>query len=131
VPSVKIFDMAISDSEIHSVIFDLTKSIAGHSDLETLCDALAAPLKRVVNFDDLGVALHDPIRDEFGCMPLARTGRVPYRLTEARCKAGVDNYLSILVVQRWLYSGQQSLVGLLLSRVSNLVTLYKALGGGA
>ncbi|HTS61131.1 MAG TPA: GAF domain-containing protein, partial [Candidatus Acidoferrales bacterium] len=57
--------MAISDPEIHSVIFDLTKSIAGHSDLETLCQALAAALRRVVNFDDLGVALYDSGRSEF------------------------------------------------------------------
>ena len=56
--------MATSDSDIHSVIFDLTKSIAGHSDLETLCHSLAASLRHVVSFDDLGLALHDPIRNE-------------------------------------------------------------------
>lgn len=54
-----------------------------------------------------------------------------YRLTEARYKTGVDNYLSVLVAQRSLYSGQQSLVSLRLSRLTNLVTLYKVLGGGA
>jgi multidrug efflux system outer membrane protein len=54
-----------------------------------------------------------------------------YLLTEARYKTGVDNYLSVLVAQRSLYSGQQSLVSLRLSRLSNLVTLYKVLGGGA
>ena len=75
-PSVNIFGMAISDPEIHSVIFDLTKSIAGHSDLETLCQALAASLRRVVNFDDLGVALHDPIRNEFRLHALS-TNRPP------------------------------------------------------
>ena len=64
-PSDTILDMAVSDSEIHSVIFDLTKSIAGHSDLETLCQSLAASLKRVVSFDDLSVGLYDPVRNEF------------------------------------------------------------------
>lgn len=59
-----IVDMAIPDSEIHSVIFELTKSMAGHSDLETLCHSLAASLRRVVSFDDLGLILHDPIRNE-------------------------------------------------------------------
>ena len=54
-----------------------------------------------------------------------------FRLTEARYKAGIDNYLSVLVAQRSLYSGQQALVSLRLSRLSNLVTLYKVLGGGA
>jgi multidrug efflux system outer membrane protein len=54
-----------------------------------------------------------------------------YRLTDARYKAGIDNYLSVLVTQRSLYSGQQSLINTRLSRLSNLVTLYKVLAGGA
>jgi multidrug efflux system outer membrane protein len=54
-----------------------------------------------------------------------------YRLTEARYKAGIDNYLDVLVTQRSLYGGQQTLVSLRLARLSNLVTLYKVLGGGA
>jgi len=54
-----------------------------------------------------------------------------YRLTDARYKAGIDNYLSVLVAQRSLYSGQQSLISIRLSRLSNLVTLYKVLAGGA
>jgi len=54
-----------------------------------------------------------------------------YRLTDARYKAGIDNYLSVLDAQRSLYSGQQSLIGTRLSRLSNLVTLYKVLAGGA
>jgi len=62
---------------------------------------------------------------------LVNTLRETYQLTEARYKAGVENYLSVLVAQRSLYSGQQSLVSLRLSRLSNLVRLYKVLGGGA
>ena len=54
-----------------------------------------------------------------------------YRLSDARYKTGIDNYLSVLVAQRSLYAAQQGLVGLRLSRLSNLVTLYKVLGGGA
>jgi multidrug efflux system outer membrane protein len=54
-----------------------------------------------------------------------------YSLTDARYKAGIDNYLSVLVTQRSLYSGQQSLISTRLSRLSNLVTLYKVLAGGA
>jgi multidrug efflux system outer membrane protein len=54
-----------------------------------------------------------------------------YRLSEARYKAGIDSYLSVLVSQRAMYVAQQGLVSLRLARLSNLVTLYKALGGGA
>jgi multidrug efflux system outer membrane protein len=54
-----------------------------------------------------------------------------YRLSEARYKSGIDSYLSVLVSQRSLYAAQQRLVDLRLTRLSNLVTLYKVLGGGA
>ena len=54
-----------------------------------------------------------------------------YRLSEARYKAGIDSYLTVLVSQRALYTAQQFLVGVRLERMGNLVTLYKVLGGGA
>jgi len=54
-----------------------------------------------------------------------------YRLSEARYKGGIDSYLSVLVAQRALYAAQQQMVGVRLARLSNLVTLYKVLGGGA
>jgi outer membrane protein, multidrug efflux system len=53
-----------------------------------------------------------------------------YRLSEMRFRDGVDNYLGVLDSQRSLYTAQQTLVGVKLSRLQNLVTLYKALGGG-
>jgi multidrug efflux system outer membrane protein len=62
---------------------------------------------------------------------LVNTLGVTYRLTEARYKAGVDNYLNVLVAQRSLYTGQQNLVNIRFLRLGNLVTLYKVLGGGA
>ncbi|MFB3904239.1 MAG: efflux transporter outer membrane subunit [Acidobacteriota bacterium] len=54
-----------------------------------------------------------------------------YRLSQARYEAGVDSYLSVLVAQRSLYTAQQGLLGVRLARVTNLVNLYKVLGGGA
>ncbi len=53
-----------------------------------------------------------------------------YRLSEARYKGGIDSYLSVLVAQRSLNAAQQQLVGTRLARLSNLVNLYKVLGGG-
>jgi outer membrane protein, multidrug efflux system len=53
-----------------------------------------------------------------------------YRLSEARYKGGIDSYLGVLVAQRSLYAAQQQLVSTRLARLSNLVTLYKVLGGG-
>jgi len=54
-----------------------------------------------------------------------------YRLSDARYKAGIDSYLSVLVAQRSLYGAQQGLVTVRMARMTNLVTLYKVLGGGA
>lgn len=53
-----------------------------------------------------------------------------YRLSEARYSKGIDGYLSVLDAQRSLYNAQQGLVMLHLAQINNLVTLYKALGGG-
>lgn len=53
-----------------------------------------------------------------------------YQLAELRYKNGVDSYLSVLVYQRSFYTAQLSLVSTRLLRQTNLVTLYKVLGGG-
>jgi multidrug efflux system outer membrane protein len=54
-----------------------------------------------------------------------------YRLSDLRYKSGIDSYLSVLDAQRSLYGAQQSLIAVRLSSLTNLVTLYKVLGGGA
>lgn len=53
-----------------------------------------------------------------------------YNLSQLRYDKGVDSYLSTLDSQRSLFSAQQSLISLQLSRLTNLVSLYKSLGGG-
>jgi len=54
-----------------------------------------------------------------------------FKLSEERFKSGVDSYLSVLDSQRSLYSAQHNLINQKLAKITNLVTLYKALGGGA
>jgi outer membrane protein, multidrug efflux system len=54
-----------------------------------------------------------------------------YRLSNVRYISGIDSYLSVLDAQRSLYGAQQGLITIRLSRLTNLVTLYKMLGGGA
>jgi multidrug efflux system outer membrane protein len=54
-----------------------------------------------------------------------------YRLSRIRYEKGVDSYLVVLDSQRSLYSAQQALITTRLTRLLNLVTLYKVLGGGA
>jgi multidrug efflux system outer membrane protein len=51
-------------------------------------------------------------------------------LSDLRYKNGVDSYLSVLTAQTDLYSSQQTLIQTRLARLTNLVDLYRALGGG-
>lgn len=53
-----------------------------------------------------------------------------YRLSQARYRNGIASYLNVLDSQRSLYNAQQGLIAVRLSRLINIVTLYKVLGGG-
>jgi multidrug efflux system outer membrane protein len=61
---------------------------------------------------------------------LVDASAVAYRLADMRYRGGVDSYLTALVAQVSLYNAQQQLQTVRLLRLQNLVTLYKALGGG-
>ncbi|WP_175752437.1 efflux transporter outer membrane subunit [Burkholderia anthina] len=53
-----------------------------------------------------------------------------YDIAQARYRTGTDSFLTLLTAQRTLYTAQQQFVTDQLSKLSNLVTLYKVLGGG-
>lgn len=53
-----------------------------------------------------------------------------YKLSNARFRAGIDNYLTVLDAQRSSYSAEQGLLLLEQANLNNQVELYKALGGG-
>jgi multidrug efflux system outer membrane protein len=53
-----------------------------------------------------------------------------YQLALLRFRSGLDTYQTPLDSQRQLFAAQQDLIGLRLQRLQNLVSLYKALGGG-
>jgi multidrug efflux system outer membrane protein len=52
------------------------------------------------------------------------------RLAELRYREGVDDLLTTLDAQRTLFSAQDSLAQQQLARLTSVVDLYKALGGG-
>jgi multidrug efflux system outer membrane protein len=62
----------------------------------------------------------------------ARTesAQVAARLSDARYRVGVTSFINALDAQRTAYAAQQQLVTTRLARASNLVELYRALGGG-
>ncbi|HEX4047373.1 MAG TPA: efflux transporter outer membrane subunit [Elusimicrobiota bacterium] len=53
-----------------------------------------------------------------------------YQLSLMRFRGGIDNYLTVIVSQRALYSAQQDLIAVKLQKLQNMVALYTALGGG-
>jgi len=62
------------DSELYRALFDLSQAISGHADIETLCGALAASLRRVIRFESIGLVLHDARRDELRLHAVAANG---------------------------------------------------------
>lgn len=56
--------MGISDTEIYKALFGLSQVLAGHTDLEPLCNSLAESLNTVVSFDFLALVLHDRVRGQ-------------------------------------------------------------------
>lgn len=54
-----------------------------------------------------------------------------YRLSSMRYERGSDTYLNVLDAQRSMYSAQQGLITIRLSKRTNQVQLYAVLGGGA
>jgi formate hydrogenlyase transcriptional activator len=61
------------ETEVYRALFDLSQSIAGHGDLESLCDGLSRSLHRVVSFDFLGLVLHDPLTDRLRLHTLSKS----------------------------------------------------------
>ncbi|PZU06626.1 efflux transporter outer membrane subunit [Sphingomonas sp.] len=60
----------------------------------------------------------------------AEAAGVAAKLADARYRAGVDSFLTSLDSQRTSYSANLDLTSTRLTRATNLVTLYRTLGGG-
>jgi multidrug efflux system outer membrane protein len=61
---------------------------------------------------------------------LVESASAALKLSQARYQKGVDTYLTLLDAQRTLYAAQQTLITARANRATNLVTLYRVLGGG-
>jgi len=60
---------------------------------------------------------------------LAAASADNYRLSDARYRGGIDTFLQSLDAQRSLYSARRQLISTQLAAATNLVTLYRVLGG--
>lgn len=107
------YDVAKSDREILLAQYEKVVQVA----FREVADALAQ---------------QGTLRDQMAAQQsLVEASAESYRLSELRYQSGIDSYLHVLDAQRSLYGAQQGLIAVDLSRISNLVTLYKVLGGGA
>jgi multidrug efflux system outer membrane protein len=62
---------------------------------------------------------------------LAEAASDAYKISSARYSAGIDSFINVADSQRTLFNAKQNQIALEKEKLSNLVRLYKVLGGGA
>lgn len=78
-----------------------------------------------------GLAARGTYDDQITALNLYVTSQArSLELSDLRYRNGVDSYLSVLTAQTNLYTAQQLLITARMQRATNLVDLYRELGGG-
>ena len=116
-------------------IFAGGRNVAGLKSAEAQRDAAVAAYEKAIQsaFRDVADALarQGTIGEQLAAQQaLVNSSSQALSLTNARYERGADPYLNVLVAQRSLYSAQQGLISTSLTRLTNAVSLYRALGGG-
>lgn len=116
-------------------IFDAGRNVANVRLAEAQRSAAVATYEKTIQtaFREVADALAQ--RGTIGEQVSAQRARadaaaVAARLSDARYRAGVDSFLTALDAERTRYAAQQQLVTTRLAQATNLVTLYRTLGGG-
>jgi multidrug efflux system outer membrane protein len=117
--------------------YTIFQSGAGHAGVrqsEAQRDAAVATYQKATQtaFREVADALarRGTINDEIAARARQQAATADtYTLTEARYRAGIDPFLTVLDAQRSYYSAQQQTVLTKLTAAQNLVTLYQSIGG--
>ena len=122
--------------QIKLPIFDAGRNQANLKVAEVEKDISVAQYEKAVQtaFREAADALaqHGTLGEQLNAQrSLVEATEVSYRLSRIRFNKGVDSYLVVLDSQRAYYAAQQNLITIRLAELSNQVTLYKVLGGGA
>lgn len=124
-----------ADSELYKALFDLSQSIAGHGDLESLCNALSRSLHQVVLFDFLGLVLHDPLTDQLRLRTLSElsphprdVGELPNESSELR-RAVWDNQQTVVISPVKDEKGWSEIMPILLENGINSIALVPLTNG--
>ncbi|MBR0551657.1 efflux transporter outer membrane subunit [Stakelama marina] len=115
-------------------IFDAGAGAAGVAQAKADRDAAIANYEGTIQtaFREVADALarRGTISEQVGATrDLVAASQDNYKLSYARYKGGVDTFLQSLDAQRSYYSAQRTLVAAELTKGTNLVTLYRVLGG--
>ena len=116
-------------------IFDFGRNTGNLRYSRATYDAMVATYEKSVQsgFREVADALarRATMADELEAqVSLRDAARSAYRLSDARFRAGVDGFLVTLDSQRTVYSAEQSLIAARLNRATNMVEIYRAIGGG-
>lgn len=116
-------------------IFDFGRRRGNLEAARAQAQAAAASYERTLQTAFREVADALATRGTIGEQVAARTARAEAavtasRLSEARYRAGVESFLTTLDAQRTAYGARRDLIATRLARATNLVTLYRVLGGG-
>jgi len=117
--------------------YTIFQSGAGHANVrlsEAQRNAAVATYQKTIQtaFREVSDALarRSTINDEIGARQRQQAATADtYMLTEARYRAGIDPFLTVLDAQRSYYIAQQQVVNTKLIAAQNLVTLYQVIGG--
>lgn len=121
--------------EVSVPIFDAGKNQANLDAAKAERDIAVASYEKTIQtaFREVsdGLAARKTLVDQISAQKaLVAASQDSFDLSKARYDRGVSSYLDVLDAQRSLYSAQQTQISLELSQLSNLVSLYKSLGGG-
>lgn len=116
-------------------IFDYGRNAGNLRYAKATRDAMVAQYEKAVQtaFREVADALarRGTMDDQLAAQTSLRdNAQGAYRLSEARFKSGIEPFLTTLDSQRSYYAAEQSLLAARLTRESNAVELYRALGGG-
>jgi multidrug efflux system outer membrane protein len=117
-------------------IFDAGANRANLKVADTDRDIAVAQYEKAIQsaFREVADALAEqkPVNDQLKAQQsLVDATAASHSLATARYIREVDSYLNVLDAERSLYSAQQGLIAVRLTRLTNMVRLYAALGGGA
>ena len=117
--------------------YTIFQSGAGHANVrlsDAQRNAAVATYQKTIQtaFREVADALarRGTINDEIGARERQQLATADtYTLTEARYRAGIDPFLTVLDAQRSYYAAQQQMVQTKLTAAQNLVTIYQTIGG--